>query len=162
MANEVRVTGLEGVVRNLRALPKSISGKGGGPLRFGMLKAAQFMRDKVKANAVFTRGFSTGNLRNQIISIRDRNPREKNNATERYFVTVRRSKSKTPGGRGSNFGSARGAFYAHFLEFGTKKQDAQPFMRTAFESNKAESINVLVVAIKRRLATELKKLAKRK
>jgi hypothetical protein len=30
MANEVRVTGLEGVVRNLRALPKSISGKGGG------------------------------------------------------------------------------------------------------------------------------------
>lgn len=158
MANSVRITGLADVERKLRALPKTISGRRGGPLRFGMLKAAQFMRDRAKENAVFKRGFSTGNLRNQIVAFRDSRP--PSGIPERFFVTVRRSRQKIPGVRGSSFGSGRGAFYAHFVEFGTVKQAAQPFMRPAFEANKAKSLDVFVQSITRRLDLELRKLQK--
>lgn len=43
------------------------------------------------------------------------------------------------------------AFYGHFLEFGTSKMSAQPFMGPAFENNQDEAQEKMMEVIKREL-----------
>lgn len=44
------------------------------------------------------------------------------------------------------------AYYAMFVEFGTKKMPARPFMTPAFEANKAEGIERIGAAVDKALA----------
>jgi HK97 gp10 family phage protein len=43
------------------------------------------------------------------------------------------------------------AFYGHFLEFGTSKMSAKPFMQNTFEDNSEETQEILKNVIKREL-----------
>ena len=152
---EVRIEGLDKTVRALRRLPKELSGKGGGPVRSALFQSAKLMREDAKQRAPR----DSGNLAESIILYRDRNPRSRNNANERYFVTVRRGKrlSQTLGFRSA--GRTRGAYYAHFVEFGTIKWSGHPFMRPAFESKKRESVRVFGDVLGKRVAAAAKKAA---
>lgn len=44
------------------------------------------------------------------------------------------------------------AFRAHFLEFGTSKMSARPFMRPTFESNKRQIQRIMADAIRKGIA----------
>lgn len=48
------------------------------------------------------------------------------------------------------------AFYGRFVEFGTSKMAAKPFMRPAYDAARAKAVK----AVQERMAVELKKVAK--
>jgi len=49
-------------------------------------------------------------------------------------------------------------YYAHFVEFGTKKMAAHPFMRPAYENKGEEAIDAAREYMRKRIDKELKKL----
>lgn len=51
-------------------------------------------------------------------------------------------------------------WYAHFIEFGTVNQPAQPFMRPAFEQSNNESLNAAKKYIADRIPKEVEKAKK--
>lgn len=45
-------------------------------------------------------------------------------------------------------------FYAHMIEFGTSKMQAQPFLRPAFDENRAEALKRIVERLAKSITTE--------
>jgi HK97 gp10 family phage protein len=135
------VQGLDEIVANMRRIPELIAGKGGGPIRKALFEAAKVVREDAKRR-VPVGSDDDAHLRDNIIMRRDRNP--PNGVAEHYSVTVRyrpkkykntrrnRQKGRV-GGTYQNFGEF---YYWRFVEFGTSKMPARPFLRPAFESNK--------------------------
>lgn len=157
MPELVEVKGLKQTVAALRRLPTELSGKNGGPVRSSLFQSAKLMRDEAKQKAPV----DSGNLKQNIILVRDRNPRAKGQS-EIYYVTVRKGKRLRIGRTSFNRQSGRlaGAYYAHFVEFGTEKQTAQPFMRPAFEAQKREAVKVFGDTLRKRVDAAARKAAK--
>lgn len=136
-------------VAALRALPAQFASKNGGPLRKALYGASKLIRDDAQSRAPI----DTGNLKANVYIYRDRNP-QNSGATERYIIGVRtkRGQKQRLAARGSlnrklgrvgrNFRLKGDAYYWHFVEFGTEKMNAQPFMRPAFEANKRQAVAV--------------------
>ena len=57
-------------------------------------------------------------------------------------------------------GKANDAWYAHFVEFGTVKQKAQPFMRPAWDSTKNRVQDSILFTVKAEIRKEIVKRAK--
>lgn len=133
-----RIEGLEETGRRLRALPPALGSKGGGPLRYALFQAAKVLVAEARRLAPK----KTGNLRENIISKRHRNPRAVG-ATERYDIGFRGGtrrlannvRNRRSGRAGKRVSTAGTAFYGRFLELGTAKMRAQPFLRPAIEAN---------------------------
>jgi HK97 gp10 family phage protein len=156
--SEVRMEGLSELLDKLKALPSEIGSKGGGPLRLALLTAAKVMRDDAQARAPV----DTGRLKRNIIVFRDRDPRS-SGVTEQYGVTFRRGK-KGLRGRKRYHTTARGekdAFYGRWVEFGTSKMPAQPFLRPAFEAKKMESAEVFRTKLADAIDKAVKKMQRR-
>lgn len=153
MTDEVRIEGLKEVVAALKALPAELGSGGGGPLRAALFKAAKIIRDDAEARAPVL----TGNLRANIYVYRDRNPRASTGAAERYLIGVRTKKRRYADTRlnrrmrrvGKNFTIRGDAFYWWFVEFGTSKIGARPFLRPAFEQNKHKAVAEFTTALSR-------------
>lgn len=145
MAEHVSIRGLDATIRALLSLPAALGSKGGGPVRGALFAAAREIRDDAKARAPI--GSSTpnpGNLRAQVFVKRDPNPQSRG-AAERYIISVR---SGRRGLFSARVGSAtraltrQDAYYWWYVEFGTSKQAAKPFLRPAFEANKRRAVLV--------------------
>lgn len=128
----------------LRALPREISGKNGGPLRGALFAAGQLIQGEAQRNAPVGKGTpNPGNLKRQIFLFRDKNPAAIG-AAEHYILSVRTGKA---GLRRLRVGGAvralggRDAWYWFWVEFGTSKQGAKSFMRNAFESQKHPALD---------------------
>lgn len=140
MADTIKVEGLDDIVARLRALPTAISGKNGGPVRKALAKAAQLVRDDARNHAPVG---ETGMLKENIIMYRDRNPQDIG-ATEHYRVGVRKIKLtrkvknllRKVARAGTSIKIAEDVYYWRFVEFGTSKMKARPFLRPAFDNNK--------------------------
>jgi HK97 gp10 family phage protein len=153
MAEFVKIGGLEQTVAALRALPKEISGNNGGPMRGALFAASKVIRDEVDLLAPE----DTGNLKRNIMIVRDRNPGIKG-ANERYMVSVRtgqrskRAKKAYAAGKINQRLRVLGggdAYYFIYKEFGTKKMSAKPFMRPAFERTKGEALVKFIVEMRK-------------
>lgn len=160
MAEFVKVDGLDQIVARLRALPEAVSGKNGGPLRVALAKAAALVRDDAKAHAPV----DTGALRDNIIMYRDRDPAQIG-AAEHYRVGVRRikltRKVKALLRRIRKSASIRikeDAYYWRFIEFGTSKMKARPFLRPAFDNNKGAINDTFVSELSRGIDDAVKRL----
>jgi len=138
---DVKVNGLAELAAALKQLPAEVASKNGGPLRVALRAAARVVADAAEVRAPK----DTGRLGRAIAIQVDRNP---GNVTERIVVRPRAGKSRT---------DPKGAWYWHFLEFGTVKQPAQPFIRPAFDAVKNEALS----AFKNRLAKGIVRAAKR-
>jgi HK97 gp10 family phage protein len=90
----------------------------------------------------------TGTLRRAIYMKQIREASD--NSKQTYYVGVRRGKSE----RKKN----RDGYHFAFVEFGTAKMAARPFMRPAFEAKKVDAVEI----IKKRLAERVEKLAREK
>ena len=132
----VTVIGLKELNARLAALPAEISNK---PLKAALRKVGRVVqktaKDKVRRK--------TGALADNIIVARIRKLPKGEEAVQ---VTIRaRAKKYKDNARNRRTGRVGGAyadvgplFYARFLEFGTSKMQAYPFLRPAFEQNKSE------------------------
>ena len=111
-------------------------------------------RAATAAGAVVIRGAAqqkvavdTGNLKKNIIV--KRIPAGEAQLTSEHIVTVRQGKL-TAKQKGSGL---QDAFYGRFVEYGTVKMAARPFLRPAYDENKERAVQ----AIKDRIAARLKK-----
>ena len=145
---QIKVEGLAELAKALKALPAEIAGKNGGPLRRAIGRAAVVIRDDARRRAPV----DTGNLRDNIIAVRKRKSPQ---GTEGYFVEVRRKRRKYANTRanrrkgrvGKTYENLGEAYYGMFVELGTAKMPAQPFLRPAFESKKTEAVETFRVEL---------------
>lgn len=168
----VRIEGLEGVLEQLQALPAEIVSKAGGPIKFGLRAAARLLQEEMRANVdriVAEENkdgrptASTGALRESIQVKRIKVQRGQKG--ERMLVGVlklsKRYAKTRANARAQRAGKAYevlpATYYAWFLEFGTERQDAKPFVRPAYDAKKQEALSVFSVEVRRRIELAIKR-----
>lgn len=163
MPTYANLHGLKETVAALRALPAEFGSQRGGPIRRALFKAAKPMRDDAQARAPV----ATGNLRANVYMYRDRNPAAVG-ANERYIIGVRQQRRKYArtqlnrrlGRIGKSYALRGDAYYWWFVEFGTEKMAAQPFLRPAFESGKARFVSDFAKTFERGVAAAARRARK--
>ena len=165
MAELVQVVGLKEIEAKLKALPDHIAGKGGGP----MLKALRRMGSRIAADAKRRVPVDTGTLKQNIITSRISAKDRRATGQDGVEVTVRAkarkykdsARNRKAGKVGGSYNDYGALYYARFLEFGTSKMSARPFLTPAFESVKPELPQMFVREMTRAIDEAVKKLASR-
>jgi hypothetical protein len=161
MKVELQIRGLDGVLETLKSLPPEIVSKRGGPVRAALRKGAVVIFKAAKANLEQSLAneprYSTGLLLKNLVVTRGKAPTSGNG--ERYLVRVRRV--VYPGKRGRSGGgkATTTVASAQLLEYGSEKQQAEPWLRPAFESRAREAIDTVERELLRSIARIVKKLA---
>ena len=158
--NTVQVEGLGELLRRMEALPKEITGKNGGPVRRALGRAARLVRDEVRTNAPRR----SGNLVANIIAARVRDDRPAGVA-ERFVVSVRGKRqryantqeNRRSGRVGKTYQRDGDAFYWKFIEFGTARLAARPFIQPSFAARANDAIQEFA----RALGTDLDKIVRK-
>lgn len=127
------VKGLEDVLKKLKKLPEKIQKR----VVTGAIRAGSKPIIQEAKNLVPTK---TGTLKKSIGVVKRRS-RDKN--ITHFSVAPLKKK---------------GGWYAHFVEFGTSKMSAKPFMRPSFEKKGEESIKFVREYMKKRVDKEIAKL----
>ncbi len=150
MADTVYVSGLKELQVRLQALSDTVGGKAASkPVVHALRQAANILKNDA-INRVRKR---TGTLAANIITT---HPRTKVPGVETINVTIRAkakrykdNKTNQRAGRsGGKYKDYGPLFYARFLEFGTSKMPAYPFLRPAFEAHKSELPDVVATNIR--------------
>lgn len=160
MANyvEVKITGLRELTEALKAFGPKLARNG---IRAATYAGAKVVRDAARAShPAFTS--RSGQLEANIIAAKRRGNNEKEAI---YRVTVRGKVKKyanTAANRrrrrvGKRYTVEGPAFYGKFLEFGTSRMGAHPFLRPAFLANSDNALE----AMKARLAKAVSQAAGR-
>ena len=150
----VQVQGLDQLAKALRELPQRVASNG---LRAAVYAGAKVIRDEAKLQApVATSDLGAnqpppGTLKRSVIM--KQIPELSGAQKQTFFVTVRHGKKYRKQGKKGNL--SQDAWYWRFVEFGTIKMSARPFLRPAFDMKKHEA----VTAIKTRLAQRIEQAA---
>lgn len=167
----VKLVGLEGVMNTIRGLPREL--KAGRIIRTAVRKGAQVVQKEAKVNVrrIIAEpnkneepSKSTGLLEESIIV--KRTQPEGGKLGEAFllgpFARLKYAATRLNrrlGRVGKTYDTAIGpAFYAWFLEFGTERMRAHPFVRPAYEAKKTEAIAVIVSEITKGAERALRKL----
>lgn len=148
MAREtVHIEGLQAIMRRLQAFPVEMS-KNGGPVRTGLRKAGNVIRDEAKRNIgrivdvpnIGGKDYSSGTLAKNVKVVRAKAPR--NFRGETVFVLIPSKarypvNARTPSGIGVRTVGA-------MLEYGTAKRRPMPWIRPAFHAKKDEAVRVMI------------------
>lgn len=157
------IKGLKEIGERLRALPPALGSKGGGPLRYALMQAAKVVRAEAQARVAVR----SGELRDNIVTKRHPNPKAVG-VTERYDVgmkggtrrladNVRNRRARRAGQKVRTAGKV---FYGRFLELGTVKMQARPFLRPALEAKGGEAVRVFRDAFLRAVELAEKKVGR--
>ena len=165
---EVKIEGLEELVRTLKALPNELtSSSRGGILALALRDQANFVKNEVIKRAPVGEGnkyqyqsskrddvqkipVQHGRLKRAVRIRRDKNP-ELVGATENLQVRMYKGRSRL---------DPNGAWFWHFVNFGTEKQKAQPFFSDAYDEHTTQLVPIFEKGLDKRLKTSLKKAAK--
>ncbi len=117
-------------------------------LRAAVASGAGVVRDDAKARAPeSTAGEKSvsapppGTLKRAIAIKRDKD--SQGNLAAKYSVFVRQARNGSVGQKGVKAYGRMDAYYAKFVEFGTSKMAAKPFLRPAFEARKEDAITAI-------------------
>jgi HK97 gp10 family phage protein len=138
----VDIKGLKELQAALNQLPREVQKR---PLRAAVSAAAKVIQDEAKRRAPI----DTGNLRKAVYRTRSRSG--SGTGQETFLVAVKKGKAEyanTARNRrlnrvGKKYQTQGEAYYWRFLEFGTAKMAAKPFLRPAFENKKQMAVDVL-------------------
>lgn len=146
MAREtVTITGLDDIVRRLKALGPEAS-KRGGPVRIAVRKGAVVIQkeaqaniDKIVSDPNIGPDVSSGLLSKSYKPVRAKAPQRYKGET--YFLLIpKRTRypisPRTPSGIGVST-------VGQMLEYGTSKRRAMPWARPAFHAKKSEAVEVM-------------------
>jgi HK97 gp10 family phage protein len=162
MAHLVKVTGLRELEAQLLALGEEFGPKAAtSPVMRALGKAAKV----VQATAQQRVHVKSGTLKENIIVTKDRKPPDGQIGVK---VTVRAkakgykstSRNVRNGKIGLEYNFYGPLFYGAFLEFGTSHQPAYPFMRPAFEENKAQLPALIRDELAKAIDASVKRLRK--
>jgi HK97 gp10 family phage protein len=138
------VSGLKELQAAMKELPANIARN---VLRGAVNAGATVIREEAKARAP---KFEGKVAKGQPI-------REKSSAVlQTFYVGVRQGRSAKKTKKGSI-----DAWYARFVEFGTSKMAARPFMRPAFEAKKEAAVQAIKNYLEKRIPEEVQKARKK-
>lgn len=162
---EVKLEGLEGVLKTLESLPKEMVSKGAGnpvasSARAALKPMAQEARENLarivaEPNVGGVEGESTGLLEKNIKVSRRRPPAGQKG--ERFAVRVIRKTYPNAKG-GKKRGSRTTVKVGALLEYGTEKMTPKPWIRPAYEKHRRGALTIFVTEINKKLARLIKKL----
>lgn len=160
----VRINGLREIQAAMAELPRRVDKK---VMDAGLLDGARIVRDDAKNRVPLLKEPDArrrrGTLRRAIRAGRVR--------PTQYAATVwvrirqlsgrqRASfKAKNRGAKGAD--NPNDPFYWRFVEFGTSKMPAKPFLRPAFEARKTEAVNKAIATFRTRIQAEIVKIGSR-
>lgn len=164
----VEVHGLEELTKTLKALPSELSSSSrGGILALALRDMAKEVKEHVVKNAPVGTGqryqyqssggevkkepVKHGRLIRAVRIRRDKNPRLVG-ATENIQIFMRKGRSRR---------DMNGAWFWHFVNFGTEKQRPQPFFTNGFDSKQDRLLPIFEKGLDKRLKTAVKKAAKK-
>jgi len=139
---DVVLQGLENLKRNMRALPKNIRKR---VARKALRKGAEPIVNSAISRAVSQfqgEGYMAG-------FIKQKPGRGRSLVVQQIGV------------EGGGKKSSQYPYYWRFLEFGTSKMPARPFMRPAFEGNKRIAMDIIIRETKAGALKEVNKMKKR-
>lgn len=141
MTEYLRVDGLKELEDALKDLGSEVAGKNGGLVRTALMNAALPVWREAQALALKSR--DTGDLYNALTRRRVKDPDLP--VSEQVDVGLFAS------------GKGKKVWYGQFVEFGTEKHHAQPFLRPAMNGKKEEALD----NFRRNLATGIERVAKK-
>lgn len=148
---QIEMQGLRELEKALLDLPKRLERR---VLNSALMSGARLMVRDAKQRVPV----ATGELRRNIRARPDR-PRDGHTAT--VIVGVRKlSKAQLFKLRKKRINTSD-PFYWRFVEFGTSRMAARPFLRPAFESQKVGAVAVIKDALRERIDKEAQKLGRR-
>jgi hypothetical protein len=161
---EFKLSGVDGVLEMLRKLPPELVSRGGGPVRTAGRRGMSIIHKQALANlqAVTSNEtseeerLSTGFLAKNVVITRGKPPTD--GKGERILIRVRRKGYPArSAGTGKKTSGVTTLKTAQLLEYGSSQQDAEPWLRPAFESRVREAIS----SIERELGKAIERIAKR-
>lgn len=157
MADLQHITGLKELQDALKQLPDRIAKN---VLRGAVSAGATVIRKEAQAKApVYTGSVSKGHpppgtLKRSIVQ---KQIKELSSLFKQiFYVTVRKGKKYQK--QGKDGAKSQDAFYAKWVEFGTSKMAALPFLRPAFEAKKEAAVMAIKDYLAKRIPEEAKKL----
>jgi HK97 gp10 family phage protein len=153
----VKVEGLAELARALRELPDRVAKNG---LRVSVYAGAKVIRDEARIRApkaIASLGPDQpppGTLKRSVIM--KHIPELSSLTRQTFFVTVRHGKKYRKQGKKGNL--SQDAWYWRFVEFGTRKMRARPFLRPALESKRRDAVQAMKDRLTERIELEAKNL----
>ena len=163
MADSRYIKGVDEVGRRLRALPPALGSRGGGPLRYALMQGAKVFVEGARGRVAV----KSGQLRDNIVAKRERNPKSKG-VTERYDIGMKGGtrklantrRNRRTGRAGQIVRTAGKVFYGRFIELGTAKMPARPFLRPTIEAEQGRALEAFRAAFLRAVELGEKKLGR--
>ena len=156
MKVEFKMTGVDHVLSMLKQLPPAVVGKGGGPVLAALRKGARVLLAQERINlAKSTAGSETTGLLMKSLAV-SRGKAPSGSKGERVVVRVRR---KTYPGTGKKSGkkAVTTLTSANLLEYGSSKQQAEPWIRPAFATRREEAARAIETTLVKRVTALAKK-----
>mgnify|MGYP000008431021 CR=1 FL=1 len=153
----VQIKGLDALAKALKELPDRVAKNG---LRAAVYAGAKVIRDEAKLQAPVATGDlgpnqpPPGTLKRSVILKQIPELSKKNKQT--FFVTVRHGKKYRKQGKKGNL--SQDAWYWRFVEFGTRKMRARPFLRPALEAKRRDAVQAMKDRLTERIELEAKNL----
>lgn len=151
MADTIQLQGFRELATALKELPKRVARNG---LRSATSAGAAVVRNEARSRAPV----DTGEMKRDIQMKRERDFGNTEGLSASVSVYVRGGKKSRLAGKARNVD--KDSFYWKFVEFGTAKMAAQPFMRPAFEAKKEEAVAVIGQKLDERIQAEAADLAR--
>jgi HK97 gp10 family phage protein len=153
----VKVEGLAELAKALRELPDRVAKNG---LRVSVYAGAKVIRDEARLRAPkATESLGPnepppGTLKRSVIM--KHIPELSSLTRQTFFVTVRHGKNYRKQGKKGNL--SQDAWYWRFVEFGTRKMRARPFLRPALEAKRRDAVQAMKERLAERVELEAKNL----
>lgn len=150
MANDMQLQGFAELAKALKELGPRIAKNG---LRAATSAGAAVIRNEARSRAPV----DTGEMRKDIQMKRERDTQGGDTFAASYSVFVRSGKKSRMSGKARNID--KDSFYWKFIEFGTSKMAAKPFLRPAFEAQKEKAVDAIGKKLDERIQKEAAILA---
>jgi len=163
MADQILIDGLEGLLRSLREAPKAIQGRA---VQSGMRKGGNIIRDDARRRAPRASGFMASQIVTRRANAKTRQRAGVGQGGEYFTIGVKTGRRRKFANTKRNWRKGRAgkvyqetgwAYYWRFVEFGTKKMRASPFLTPAGEAKGPEAAQVVIDETWTALEKQLKK-----
>lgn len=149
MADTQNLSGFKELAAALRELPQRVAKNS---LRAAVGAGAAVIRTEARIRAPR----DTGEMAKDILIKRERDTPGGDTFTARYSVFVLSGKKSRLKGKKRDV--QRDSYYWKFVEFGTSKMPAQPFLRPAFETKKEEAVKAIGEKLDERIQAAAREL----
>ncbi len=155
-----KIEGLAELGKALRELPERVARNG---LRVSVYAGAKVVRDEARARApkaaqsLGPNQPPPGTLKRSVSM--KHIPELSSLTRQTFFVTVRHGKKYRKQGKKGNL--SQDAWYWRFVEFGTRKMRARPFLRPALEARRSEAGQAMKDRLSERIEMEASKLSRK-